>query len=127
MQDCKDVKPFFFGRDGLPDLLPECLWDSITKLCSYYPHWDKALDGQAAWVHHVLVNLRAKAPRNGTDFSITARTVSEDVLMELFIKGPWETLKGGWRTMKKTEPEIEQMRQALRRAKRPGAVSTEAA
>ncbi|KAF8599832.1 hypothetical protein BDV93DRAFT_511373 [Ceratobasidium sp. AG-I] len=98
-----DVKPFVFDRHGMPDLLPEDLRVPITKLCSYYPHCDKTLDGQAAWVHFVLEHLRAMAPKNGTDYSIVARTISEDLLVELLIKGPWETLKGGWRNQKKSD------------------------
>ncbi|KAG9077630.1 hypothetical protein FRC06_008798 [Ceratobasidium sp. 370] len=113
------VKPYFVDRNGQHDLWPAEFADPVTKQTPAYPNWDKSLDGQAAWVALVLARFRATVPKSKSEFSMTARTIAEDLLVEMFIDGPWSTMKLGWKGQNKSEEQIDEARRAIRRGKRP--------
>lgn len=117
----KEIKAPIFDAKGKHLLFPPEYTDPESDWCPSYPDWDNALHKQADFIVRVISRIRTTAPRNTGDLSVTARTIKEEVLIDLILAGPWKSCKQHWANQ--TPEEQERLRQQNRRYKRRDLVS----
>ncbi|KAG9091694.1 hypothetical protein FRC06_000452 [Ceratobasidium sp. 370] len=119
-----DIKPPFFDADGVHELFPAHLANPTTNFVNAYPDWDSDLGTQVAFLQRVLHRIRTAAPKNASDYSVVARTILEELLIEMIIDGPWNTCVTKWRKLsgdpEKIKAEYKRRRLYHRKAAKAG-------
>ncbi|KAF8594302.1 hypothetical protein BDV93DRAFT_565571 [Ceratobasidium sp. AG-I] len=112
----KEIKAPIFDAKGKHLLFPPEYKDPQSTWGPAYPDWDNPPHTQAEFIMRVILRFRTTAPQNTGDLSVTARTVKEEVLIDLILAGPWKSCKQYWANQ--TPEEQERLRQQNRRYKR---------
>lgn len=116
-----EIKPPVFDHSRKHVLFPAEFADA-TGFVHAYPDWGSKLEKQIPFVRRVFERFRSSAPKNQTVESVTARTITEKLLVELLMDGPWKTCVAKWVQLKSPE-RVEKELQSLQRKKRVERVS----
>ncbi|KAG8688725.1 hypothetical protein FRC08_011284 [Ceratobasidium sp. 394] len=106
VNQASDIKPPYFRPNGTHDLFPAELADPETGHVSAYPDWTKKIGTQVPFVERFLQRFRSSAPQNNTDYSVLARTIREEIIIEILLDGPWKTCVKQWHDMTNNKPDV---------------------
>jgi hypothetical protein len=122
VSQANEIKPPVYDRAGNHILFPVEYTDTTTGYVYAYPDYEKKPHLQIEFFRRVLGRFRASLPKNTTTLSVTGRMITEKLLVEMILDGPWMTCKLHWASLKK-EGKVDCMCQELRRNKRKQRVS----
>ncbi|KAF8601941.1 hypothetical protein BDV93DRAFT_509606 [Ceratobasidium sp. AG-I] len=112
----REIKAPIFDARGTHLLFPPEYQNPQSGWSPSYPDWENGLHNQAEFLVRVISRIRTMAPQNTGDLSVTARTIKEEILIDLILAGPWKSCKQYWSAQ--TPEEQERLRQQNRRYKR---------
>ncbi|QRV96761.1 hypothetical protein RhiJN_24779 [Ceratobasidium sp. AG-Ba] len=106
VQRANNIKAPFYDAHGQHILLPPELADETGHIKPYPLFVSKELKNQIIYVERFLQRFRATVPKNESEFSVVGRTIREDLLISIFINGPWNTCCQQWSVMLKDESKL---------------------
>ncbi|QRV86388.1 hypothetical protein RhiJN_14406 [Ceratobasidium sp. AG-Ba] len=118
VQRANDIKAPFYDAHGQHILLPPELADENGHIKPYPLFVSKELKNQIIYVERFLQRFRATVPKNDSEFSVVGRTIREDLLISMFIYGPWNTCCQQWSVMLKDENKLAARQRQSRLLKR---------
>jgi hypothetical protein len=118
VSQASEIKAPFFDPLGNHVMFPPELADPMTGFIFAYPNWSADAETQVEFFVRVLNWIRSTAPTNPTNFSVYARVMTEKLLIEMILDGPWTTCTTYWKTVAKFPERPQEIRRAVRRKKR---------
>ncbi|QRW12270.1 hypothetical protein RhiLY_11269 [Ceratobasidium sp. AG-Ba] len=116
VEKASEVKPPYISPDGSHMLFRPELADPETSYVKAYPLFELGkLKDQIPFLERVLQRFRSTAPQNDSAFSIMARTLREDLLVENLMSGVWRTCCRTHQDMVNKTPDVIEARKKLAR------------